>query len=230
MIIEPISQFSWRPRFSLLTALLLTTIAGLIIMVATLWREVEPLRAELRQLRTEVGRLTIDDPQKAYAIAIRTDDPMTSRWRIYLPPRTSYTANCYAGIVPSDQNRTSRKWLDAVKQSGSGSSSGGSAGGEFLVTVRLVKKEGTWYVVYHTSRGNLLNGSQSLPTSFGEWLGGRGVSTTSTVSADGQMSFAQGVPILLLHMPKPLITELPGGGWSSRMPTEDHEGIVVWIE
>ena len=53
-----------RPiRFSLFTAILLTTIVGLTIVVVVLWREVGPLRVEVRQMRAQLGKLTIDDAE-----------------------------------------------------------------------------------------------------------------------------------------------------------------------
>ena len=51
----------FRPRFSLLTAFLLLTIAGLSIVVVQLWREIGPLRQEIRRYRNEIGELTIYD-------------------------------------------------------------------------------------------------------------------------------------------------------------------------
>lgn len=44
-----------RLRFSLLTSLLLVTIAAMAITVYLLYAELVPLRAELRRLRDEVG-------------------------------------------------------------------------------------------------------------------------------------------------------------------------------
>ena len=61
----PTESQSRRPRFSLLTLLLLMAIAAMGIVIWQLWSEVEPLRAEVRNLRLETGRLTIDDPAKA---------------------------------------------------------------------------------------------------------------------------------------------------------------------
>ena len=49
-----------RARISLLTALLLITIAGMAIVIVQLWRKVEPLQAEVRNLRRELGYLSIN--------------------------------------------------------------------------------------------------------------------------------------------------------------------------
>ena len=37
--VQPASQRSWRPRFSLLTAIFLMTIVGMAIVIAQLWHE-----------------------------------------------------------------------------------------------------------------------------------------------------------------------------------------------
>ena len=79
----------FRPRFSILTALLLMTIVGMVFAVvhvrnraASLELELRTLAYENRQLRDEVGALSIDDPSKIYAIRVRTDDDRTWKWRV----------------------------------------------------------------------------------------------------------------------------------------------------
>ena len=67
---------------SLLTAVLLMTIVGMAIVIVQLWREVAPLRAEVRRFRDEMGQLTISDPSKFHAIEVRTSDKMIWKWRI----------------------------------------------------------------------------------------------------------------------------------------------------
>ena len=82
----------YRPRISILTALLLMTILGMAIVIVQLWREVGPLRAEVRQLRIESGRLTIDDPDKIHAMAVHSADTESKswKWRMYLPAGHKY--------------------------------------------------------------------------------------------------------------------------------------------
>jgi hypothetical protein len=89
-----------RPRISLLTAFLLTTIVGLAMALFQLWREVGPLRAEVRQIRNEVGRLSIEDTTKIHAIQVRTNEPLFWKWRVWVPDHVA--ANLFAqwGNVP----------------------------------------------------------------------------------------------------------------------------------
>ncbi len=86
----------FRPRFSILTALLLMTIVGMVFAVvhvrnraASLELELRTLAYENRQLRDEVGALSIDDPSKIYAIRVRTDDDRTWKWRVWVPEGTN---------------------------------------------------------------------------------------------------------------------------------------------
>src|SRR5262249_4060614 len=90
-----------RIRFSIQTAILLTTIAALATTVALLWREIGPLRAEVRRLRMETGQLTVDDPRKIYAISVNSPPaaPNAWKWRFYLPPGRQYWLHTIVGLV-----------------------------------------------------------------------------------------------------------------------------------
>jgi len=79
-----------RPRFSLSTLLLVTTIAALGVAVWQLGREVVPMREEVRRLRDEVGDLFVEDESKLCAIRVRTDDDLTWKWRVWIPPGRGY--------------------------------------------------------------------------------------------------------------------------------------------
>src|SRR5947207_15917846 len=111
----------FRPRISLLTALLLMTIAGLAIVVVLQWREVGPLRAENRRMRDELGYLSIDDPTKAYAIQLKTVGDEPWKWRVYLPPGGKYEMCCYSGHpLPAAMALQGHDWPAAVKGHGGG--------------------------------------------------------------------------------------------------------------
>jgi hypothetical protein len=89
-------------RFSLLTLMLVTAIVALSITVATLYREIGPLREEVARLRNEVGELNIDDPTKLHAIRIDTDSELEWKWRIWVPGGASYRLRGYGGQVPKE--------------------------------------------------------------------------------------------------------------------------------
>lgn len=91
-----------RPRLSLLSALLLMTIVGLTIVVAQLWREVGPLRKEVRRLRDEVGVISVDDPEKVHVIQVDTDEDLSWKWRVWLPENRVYVVRGQGDQVPKE--------------------------------------------------------------------------------------------------------------------------------
>ena len=100
------SQPKSLTRFSLLTLVLLTTIVALAISVAVLYRELSPLRAEVRQLRDEAGYLTIVDRSKFHAIAIQTGSPLVWKWRVWIPEgQTKVRLNTGVGEIPAANER-----------------------------------------------------------------------------------------------------------------------------
>src|SRR3954462_9081750 len=131
----------FRPRFSLLTVILLMTVVGLTIIVAMFWREIGPLRADNRRMRDELGYLNIDDPTKAYAVQLKTLGDDTWKWRIYLPPGGKYQLCCFKGHpLPTAMALQERNWAAAVKAHGSGVVNMGSGlEGEFMVEAKLEK-------------------------------------------------------------------------------------------
>jgi hypothetical protein len=223
-----------RPRFSLLTTLLLTAVAACAITIWQLWSEVGPLRAENRRMRTELGLLTIEDSKLAYAISLPVFQDDAWKWRIYLPPGSPYSLWEYSGRLPT--SHSGKAWFDEVKASGVGSSSSGSGlQGEFVLEARLIKEDGDWILVTKATRRDGENrstagGKTSIYQPSGDWLSERrGRMSTSDVNA-AQKSFAPDRPILLLHLVRPFITELPRGGYRSRSPQGPADGVAIWLE
>lgn len=87
-----------RLRFSLATLLLVTTIAAMGITITLLMREIGPLRAEVKKLREETGKLWIEDEAKIHAIQVPSEEEGAERaykFRIALPPGRKYKF-CYS--------------------------------------------------------------------------------------------------------------------------------------
>jgi hypothetical protein len=135
-----LTKFSVRPRISLLSALLLMTIVGMTIVLAQLWREVGPLRAELRTLRNETGRLSIDDAGKVHAIEVRTNEALKWKWRIWVPEGLKLHALANWGTVPHDGVPKAQCGVELEP-------------GEQWVTLRVVRDstEGSWIAQVETS-------------------------------------------------------------------------------
>jgi len=90
----------FRPRFSLFTLLLLTTIISLSVALWRVGSEVVPLREEVRELRNELGILQINESDKIHAIRVETFEDSFYRFRIYLPKGKQYTFNYAYSDIP----------------------------------------------------------------------------------------------------------------------------------
>lgn len=91
-----------RARFSLLTLVLVTTIVALAIAVGMLYREVAPLRAEVKRLRAEVGELDVRDKSKIHAIQVPSGSKLEWKWRIWIPEGVSYQMRAVGEDVPQE--------------------------------------------------------------------------------------------------------------------------------
>jgi hypothetical protein len=224
-----------RPRFSLLTLLLLTTIVGLAIVVGLQWRELDPLRRELRQLRSEVGHLTIDDPTKAYAIAVPAMEDNHWRWRLYLPPGRQRDVFVYSGHLPRRTGLLT-EWLKGVVDDGVGmSTSGSDFVGELTFECRAFEKVDQWtmHTRYGRQDGNTTvsgGGGTTIHQQDNWFAEGLSRMTSSDVGHGRQQEFEADAPIVLLHIIRPVVKELPGGGHTSQSPTGSADGVVVWIQ
>ena len=113
---SPATQASPRRlRYSLLTLLLATAIIALSVTVALLYREVGPLRQEVRRLRDEVGYLSISDPTKLHAIQVDTSEELTWKWRLWIPEDQGYRLRSEGGEVPKSGYPSSGVTISRLK-------------------------------------------------------------------------------------------------------------------
>jgi hypothetical protein len=145
------SQSKWRLRFSLLTVLLLTTIIAMAITITLLWCEIGPLRAEVRQLRSQLGELSIVDTETPYAIAIKTEEPDTWKWRVYLPPlpHAEYVLNCNSGLQDPVTSKNVDSLLEQYRRAGRNWSIPNNnqiLSGEVVIEAKIVDREGYQYL------------------------------------------------------------------------------------
>ena len=94
--------FNPRPRFSLLTLVLLTTIVALGVTVGLLYRELAPLRAEVSLLRDELGDLNVGDKTKLHVIRAETDNKLHWKWRIWIPEGKEYIVRGVGEDIPKE--------------------------------------------------------------------------------------------------------------------------------
>ncbi|MAT68988.1 MAG: hypothetical protein CMJ58_05635 [Planctomycetaceae bacterium] len=120
-----------RPRFSLLTLLLIATVAALTLAVIQLYGELQPLRAEVRRFRNEFGTIEIPAGQEGRIHAVRMLAHREREWkfRVYLPRGRTYRAYIAQGELPgrpdgmSDANycklvRSQTDFVEAVVEGG----------------------------------------------------------------------------------------------------------------
>lgn len=219
------------PRVSLLTALLGTTIAALAVALWQINREVAPLRAEVRQLRQELGHLSIDDPAKIYAIQVDSPDGALGRFRVHLPENRAFQIHLglheVAGRKPG---QTRQQWLDDVGLKSSGST-GSVRSGEFTIDVEVrpdagAAKDDQWVLSYNINNA----GGGSVGTAI-PWLEDRRAWSISGEAPRGrQVELPAEDGVVLFELRQAKVTERDGG-YSTTSPdaAADAPGLIVYI-
>jgi hypothetical protein len=100
-----------RPRFSLLTILFLFALIACGVTIWQLWNEVGPLRAEVRQLRDETGRIAVEDKSAVHAIRVRAGESEPAKWRVWIPDGVSAVVKVAVGDISKTGLPEARKAL-----------------------------------------------------------------------------------------------------------------------
>ncbi len=201
------SHSKWLPRFSLLTGLLLMTVVGMSLVITQLWREVGPLRATVRLLRDEVGRLSIVDPTKPCAIRVRTKDELTWKWRLWIPEGRSFLLKYASQDVPA-------KGFPA----GNGSIRLDNPG-ETWITYRIAPnvKTGKWMDHLETPSGSVGSSQQDWVSWTRRMGSSEGVGTTTKESKIGEA-------ILLARL------RVSQSAPNSADIDDPSAGFMIWLE
>jgi len=201
-----------RPRISIQTALLLMTILGMAIVIARLWREIGPLRVEVRHLRDETGRLSIENPTQMHAIEVRTGDPLFWKWRVWVPEGKSAIVYTHWGKVPSTGVPAADGSLHLKA-------------GETWITLRAHPSAGgnSWSTLLE-SEGNSVGMGIQEADRWWQW--------PSTASVSDGASFTTAVakesdsPFIL----KRLRVSPATNPWKSADPSVYTSGFIVWLD
>ncbi len=193
----------WRPRLSLLSALLLMTILGMGCVIVLQWREVGPLRAELRKLRNEIGVLTIDDPLKLHAIQLRTtEDDNVWKWRVWIPEGKEYQLNLANSSISAKGFPNTNGMIVLDQQ------------GETWIEYRMKRNaDGHWSSTLSTPEGSI-GSSQTWVT------GGRRSSTSEGVGHETISVPASDKPVVLIRY---RISDTGAIG-------DPAAGFMIWLE
>lgn len=213
-----------RPRFSLLTLLLLTTIVALAVSLAILYRDFLPLQAEVARLRKELGELRVDDPSKLQAIRVETDNELEWKWRVWIPEGTVYR----------------------VRSHGDYSLPRGYPQGGGTVYLREAGEHVLRYVIRRDSRDDRWYGTmQAGPTGVGKdlqsWVQWKNYSSTSSGVGTVTETFdlKQPVEIFRLCVTQEKDAAAKGGSGSetgvaerNEAATDDNrtDGFMIWLE
>ena len=201
-----------RFRFSLRAFLLLLFFGSLIgSNLFTAW-QLDKLRQENAQMRKELGRLVVTDPNKINIVAVPVYEDMLWRWRIYVPPgRSLYICGS----------------THAIPQTGLPANFGATtlAEGEYLLTAAIRRdRNGKWQLTLARKGGSASFG-------FGDddsaWLvDSPGWESTQAGTSSTEL-FDPDEPIVLLRLRA--AEKTPGGG-STISQNVTEKGVMLWIK
>jgi hypothetical protein len=163
-------------RYSLATLLMAMAIVALGITVWQLYRELVPLRAELRRLRDEVGELSIEDDTRFHAIEVRTPEEFVWKWRIWIPEGAGYTLHHTGENIPRQGFPAAHSTITL------------SDAGEQWIEYRVSRdtRTGKWMDGLSTSGGSVGSSQQDWVEAGSRVSTGDGVGTTTKSFGPGQ--------------------------------------------
>lgn len=131
-----------EPRVSLFGLLVLTAFAALAVTTLMLWRELGPLRAEVKRLRSEAGEITISDRSKPHAIEIDTEHPKHWKWVVWIPKGQRHRLRVAIDQIAAKGLPTTSRSLGILEP------------GEHVVTFRLDLEEtrDSWIATTRTAK------------------------------------------------------------------------------
>lgn len=91
-----------RPRFSLLSFLLLTALVSVSVSYWQLRQEHATVQLENQKLRDADGHLVVCDPEKAYVRQAHSDEELTWKCRVYLPEGKTFWLYQKRGNIPTN--------------------------------------------------------------------------------------------------------------------------------
>lgn len=133
--IEPARRQESR-RFSLLQFMMMVTLAMLLIAALALAVRLRAAEAELARLRAQVGYLAETEPGQIAAVRAPSDEPLTYKIRLRVPPTTKYRV-AYSSLLP--KHAVSPAWYGALPV----------PPGESSMTVKIAAdpRDGRWKII-----------------------------------------------------------------------------------
>lgn len=116
-------------------------------VIAGLAADQSKLEIENKQLRQEVGALTITEPKKIHAIRLKSIQPRTWSYRVHLPKGRQYYFACQinslplTSVPPSVENPPGPSTIGSITENSTGI---GRPAGEYIVTLSVNVADGKW--------------------------------------------------------------------------------------
>jgi len=206
-----------RARFSILTLLFITAIVALVLTVVQLYRELSPLRAEVKQLREETGQLAISDPDALQAIAVETYSDWAWKWRIWIPAGKAYSVHYIASDIPERREypRATRSFDLPTEQEGR----------EVVLTARIDRRP-TGEFRLALSRGGMTS-YLPVPEVASGWLteGPKGSSHWGVATSQQTAKLEE--PFVLVGIRA--FMESPTGSIPPTPEPATTQGVLVWM-
>jgi len=204
-----------HPRFQFSIRWMLVAIAFISVLgshVFTSWK-LKQSREEVGRMATELGRLTILNPNTLNVLALPTFEDMTWRWRVHVPSATKYrvlvsTQEIPSSGIPSDHGTTEL------------------APGEYIVTVAVRRDRlGRWRLTLIQQDGAI---GMVIPEEQAKWLtDGPGYSTEQAGNG-ASVAATSDEPFVLLRLN--CMQKTQGGGGVSAPPGAHTDGIMIWVD
>jgi hypothetical protein len=213
-----------RWAFSLRTLLLVVLVLCVALGFYLTGRRLREAERELRVLRDETGRLSVEDRTQFHAIALDGDEPNTWRWRLFIPKGHRYSWNLAAEDIPQH---------DPPRRAGTQGISNEpywEQDNEVLVTARLRRLEDdAWQLSVESRIGDsqhqMYGATLRIPEEKLRWMFGGPGTDGQVLGSRGTATRGPEGPIILLQR-RALERQADGSHQPSPGPMP---GIMIWL-
>lgn len=185
------------------------------------------LENQNKELRQELGLLSMTDADRIYAVKLRTSSKHSWSYRVFLPEGATYFFACQINSLPLDQNPpvvASPPDSSTIATLAMNSMGIGCTSGEFVVTLAIEKIQSQWeYKLNVRKRGDAgdgATGGSRIVESDDQWPTSEGWSSTGGVTIQSSILSEQLPMVLLNH--RSMTETMTSSDESSR-------GVMLWV-
>jgi hypothetical protein len=211
-------------QFSIRSMLLFTLIVALVITSVHMYRRMSEVEQELVKLRTLAGYMKIEDETLFQALALQCEEPLTWKWRVFMPKGSKYSWHLNSGDFP--ESGVLNGGVSSVEQTPR------PAGVESIITVSIRKdpepKNKRWDFVL-SSRSTEGDKKESMTTSIPDVVMDKilqsGCSETYSVGDLKPETSKRGELIILLK--RRIGEQSSPNSWTTS--SKPQPGFAVWL-